>query len=125
MEMARRALTGLAWLFVLAVAVQFFLAGLGTLGGESIEAHRIWGFSVMHLIPILMLIAGTAGKAGVPYVGLTVVLLVLVFIQSLWADEGLDPQWLRSFHIFDALLIFGLGHYLAQRATRLMRGAEA
>jgi hypothetical protein len=37
--MARKIYVGLAWVFVVAVGVQFFLAGLGVLGGESIEAH--------------------------------------------------------------------------------------
>ena len=37
---------GLAWLFVLAVAIQFFFADLGVLGGEGLEAHRQWGFVV-------------------------------------------------------------------------------
>jgi hypothetical protein len=47
---ARRVFAGLAWLLVLATAIQFLLAGLGVLGGESLEPHRQWGFTVLHLI---------------------------------------------------------------------------
>ena len=45
MDGARKFFVGLAWLFVLAVAIQFLLAGLGVLGGESIDAHRQWASS--------------------------------------------------------------------------------
>src|SRR5215208_1579306 len=106
MSVARRIFVGLAWLFVLAVAIQFLLAGLGVLGGESLEAHRQWGFIVLHLIPILMFIAAIVGRMRRTVIGLTVVLFVLVFLQPLFADPGLDPRWLRSLHVLDALFIF-------------------
>jgi hypothetical protein len=51
MDAARKIFVGLAWLFVLAVAIQFFLAGLGVLGGESLGAPAV-GFIVLHLLPI-------------------------------------------------------------------------
>jgi hypothetical protein len=114
MDVARKSFVGLAWLFVLAVAIQFLLAGLGVLGGESIEAHRQWGFVVLHLIPILMLVAAIAGRMGRSVIGLTVLLFLLVFLQPLFADPELDPQWLRSFHVLNALFIFVLGLHLAR-----------
>jgi hypothetical protein len=81
MDVARKTFVGLAWLFVLAVAIQFLLAGLGVLGGESIEAHRQWGFVVLHLIPILMLVAAIIGRMGRSVIGLTILLFLLVFLQ--------------------------------------------
>jgi hypothetical protein len=122
MHAARRILVGLAWLFVLAVAIQFLLAGLGVLGGESLEAHRQWGFVVLHLIPILMFIAAIIGRMGRTVISLTVALFLLVFLQPLFADPEIDPVWLRSLHVLNALFIFALGQYLAQRATRTVRG---
>jgi hypothetical protein len=121
MEVARKFFVGLAWLFVLAVAIQFLLAGLGVLGGESMEAHRQWGFIVLHLIPILMLIAAIVGRMGRNVLALTVVLFLLVFVQPLFADAQLHPQWLRSLHVLNALFIFALGYHLAQRGTRTVR----
>ena len=114
MDMARKSFVGLAWLFVLAVAIQFLLAGLGLLGGESIEAHRQWGFIALHLIPILMLVAAIVGRTGRSVIGLTVLLFLLVFLQPLFADPELDPQWLRSLHVLDALFIFVIGLHLAR-----------
>jgi hypothetical protein len=123
MDVARKSFVGLAWLFVLAVAIQFLLAGLGVLGGETMEAHRQWGFIVLHLIPILMLIAALVGRMGRTVVALTVLLFLLVFVQPLFADPQLDPRWLRSLHVLNALFIFALGHYLAQRGRKLLGSA--
>ncbi|HEY6679555.1 MAG TPA: DUF6220 domain-containing protein [Actinomycetota bacterium] len=122
MDVARKIFVGLAWLFVLAVAIQFLLAGLGLLGGESLEPHRQWGFIVLHLIPILMLIAAIVGRMGRTVIALTVVLFLLVFLQPLFVDPELHPRWLRSLHVLNALFIFALGHHLAQRGTKTVRG---
>src|SRR5512132_1609690 len=121
-DAARQIFVGLAWLFVLAVAIQFLLAGLGLLGGESLEPHRQWGFIVLHLIPILMLIVAIVGRMGWVVIVLTVVLFLLVFLQPLFVDPELDPRWLRSLHVLNALFIFALGHHLAQRGTKTVRG---
>jgi Family of unknown function (DUF6220) len=113
--MARKIYVGFAWVFVVAVGVQFVLAGLGVLGGESIEAHRQWGFIVLHLVPILMFIAAIVGRMGRTVLILTGALFLLVFVQPLFADPELDPQWLRSLHVLNALFIFALGVHLTQR----------
>jgi Family of unknown function (DUF6220) len=121
MDVARKVFVGLAWVFVLAVAIQFLLAGLGLLGGESMEAHRQWGFIVLHLIPILMFIAAIVGRMGRTVLALTGALFLLVFLQPLFSDPELDPRWLRSLHVLNALFIFALGYHLAQRGTRTLR----
>ena len=120
MDVARKSFVGLAWLFLLAVAIQFLLAGLGVLGGETMEAHRQWGFLALHLIPILMLIAAIVGRMGRATIALTVALFLLVFIQPIFTDAQLDPRWLRSLHVLNALFIFALGHHLARRSQALL-----
>jgi hypothetical protein len=112
---ARKVFLVLAWLFLLAVAIQFLLAGLGVLGGESLEAHRQWGFTALHLIPVLMLAAAAIGRMGRAVIGLTFGLFVLVFLQPLFAAPDLDPRWLRSLHVLSALFIFSLGYHLTRR----------
>lgn len=93
-------------------------------GGESIEAHRQWGFIVLHLIPLIMIVLAFFGKMGRTTIILTVLSFVLVFLQPLFADESLDPKWIRSLHVLNALFIFALAHHLAQRATRMIKGVE-
>jgi len=123
---ARTAFMGLAWLFVLGVAVQFFLAGLGLseLGGESMDPHEALGHALT-IVSIVLLLLAVIGHLGRLLIGLSVVLFLLVFFQSLWANEDLDPMALRSLHVLGGLAIFVLGHYLAQQATRLVRGEGA
>ena len=121
---ARRVFVVLAWSFVVAVAIQFLLAGLGILGGESLEPHRQWGFVALHLIAVLMVIAAIVGRMGRTVIGMTIVVFVLVFLQPLFAAPDLDPQWLRSLHVLNALLIAGLGYDLARRASSTLRDAH-
>lgn len=121
---ARRVFVVLAWSFVVAVAIQFLLAGLGILGGESLEPHRQWGFVALHLIPVVMLIAAIVGRMGRTVIGMTIGVFVLVFLQPLFAAPDLEPQWLRSLHVLNALLIAGLGYDLARRASSTLRDAH-
>ena len=118
---ARRVFVVLAWSFVVAVAIQFLLAGLGILGGESLEPHRQWGFVALHLIPVVMLIAAIVGRMGRTVIGMTIGVFVLVFLQPLFAAPDLEPQWLRSLHVLNALLIAGVGYDLARRTSSTCR----
>lgn len=69
-----------------------------------------------------MLIAAIVGRMGRTVLALTVVLFLLVFLQPLFVDPELDPRWLRSLHVLNALFIFALGYHLAQRGTKTVRG---
>lgn len=69
-----------------------------------------------------MLIAAIVGRMGRNVLALTGVLFLLVFVQPLFADAQLDPRWLRSLHVLNALFVFALGYHLAQRGTRTVRG---
>jgi hypothetical protein len=120
MEVARKAFLGLAWLFVLGVAIQFFLAGLGVMGGEKIDAHEAFGH-VLTIVTVALLVLAVAGRMGRVSVGGSAVLFLLVFLQSLWVQE-FKNELLGSIHVLAALFIFAIGHFLAQRAARLNRG---
>lgn len=125
MTWAKPVFSGLAYLFLIGVGVQFLLAGLGALGGESIEAHRGFGFSVLHLIPILMIVVSAIGKMGKKTIGMSVILFVLVFIQPMFADPELDPMWLRSLHVLNAFVITVLSIHIAQASGRPFGRAAA
>jgi hypothetical protein len=123
-DIARKALVGLSWLYVLGVAIQFFFAGLGILGGESMEAHEITGYAALHLTPILIVIVAALSRPPRTLLVLTIVFAVIAFIQPMWVSE-FRGEFLGSFHILGALIIFVLAHTIAQRATALMRTAPA
>jgi len=122
MQIARRILIGLAWLYVLGVAIQFWLAGIGLpqLGDESMKAHEAFGYSALHLTPILFIILALVAKAPRTTIGLTVVFAVVAFVQPIWAAE-FEGEFLASLHILGALAIFALAHTLARQATRLLQ----
>jgi hypothetical protein len=122
MAVARRILTGLAWLYVLGIVVQFFLAGLGLLGGESMTAHSDFGWSVLHLFPILLIIAAAVGRVGRNLLIMVVALAVVGFVQPLWVTE-FRGELLGAMHVLGALVIFVLAHNVARASTRL--GATA
>jgi hypothetical protein len=62
-----------------------------------------------------MFIAAIVGRMGRTVLGLTAALFLLVFLQPPFADPELDPRWLRSIHVLNALFIFALAYHLAQR----------
>jgi hypothetical protein len=108
----------LAWLFVLAVLLQFFFAGLGLLGGESMSLHKDFGWMPVHSFPVLLLIAAFFAKAGRTNLILCLVLVILTGVQPIWVTE-FRGEFLGSMHILGAAAILGLAHAIAQRANRL------
>lgn len=126
MKLARQAYKGLAYLFVLGVVVQVFLAGAGLFGelnfaeGDDLDLHRDFGFTILQLVPLLMLIAAVIGRMSWTFIGLAVLVAVLVFVQSAWLEA--DSRWIKAVHPTMAIVLFALGHYLAQSAGRLLRG---
>lgn len=123
MTAARRILIVVAWLFVLGVVVQFFLAGLGSLGGESWDAHRGFGFSALFLTPVFILVLAYLAKVPRVTLGMAVALVVASLAQPFWASE-FEGEALGAVHVLGALVIFVLAHHVAQRTTREHRGAS-
>lgn len=123
MKVARQVYAGLAWLFVLGVIIQVFLAGIGIFGNEhsDLDPHETFGFTVMSVIPVLMFIAALVGRMRWTFIGLSVVLFVLVGSQSAWVIED-NSRWIKAIHPTMSLVMFALAHFLAQRAMHLVRG---
>ena len=86
--------------FTLGVVVQFFLAGLGVFrvqGGASdshfdhvFAPHRALG-NVLFIVALLVLLAALVARLGRGQVLLGLVLALLVFLQSILANNG--PSW--------------------------------
>lgn len=122
MEIARKFLMGLAWLYVLGVFIQVFFAGYALLGGGgSFETHEAFGYSALHLTPILFIIAALVGKVPRPLLAVTVVFAAVAFVQPIWVAE-FRGEFLGSFHVLGALVLFALAHHIAHQSTRLVRG---
>jgi len=113
MALARTSFQWLVWLYILGVVIQFFLAGLGVMGGEDIEPHEALG-SLLTLVSLILLVLALVGKEGRAVIGMCGALLVLAVLQSVWAQID-EPLFLRAFHVFDALLIAAIAQHLGQR----------
>ena len=113
--------TALAVVFLLSVVVQVFLAGAGIFASASwLGSHGIFGH-VLPVIPLLMVILGLVGRLPRPINWLTVLLLVLVYIQPwfIYLSRSAGIPLLGALHPVNALTIFALSLYLLYR-TRLI-----
>ena len=113
--------TALAVVFLLGVVVQVFLAGAGIFASASwLSSHGILG-QILPVIPLLMVILGLVGKLPRTINWLTVLLLVLVYIQPwfIYLSRSAGIPLLGALHPVNALTIFALSLYLLYR-TRLI-----
>ncbi len=126
----RGARVGYRWLlllFLLAVAVQIFLAGLGMFsfgngdragGDHAFSAHQGLGFAIAGA-SILLLVLAIAARAGKLAVWLAVALVVQTnLLQSLLDSLGDDSAAFGGLHALDGLLIAasaGIQYVLARR----------
>jgi hypothetical protein len=116
----------MAWVFVAAIVVQVFLAGLAIpqLGGSgSFATHRDFGY-LIGLISLILLIAAIAAGAGRRRITQAAGLLALYVVQSSlpYLDPGLPAA--AALHPVNALVMFGLGVWYA-RAVRRERAPGA
>jgi len=126
----RRAATAYRWallVFLLAVAVQIFLAGLGVFsfgngdragGDHAFSAHQGLGFAIAGASILLLVLAITA-RAGRLALWLAVALVVQTcLLQSLLDGLGDDSAVFGGLHALDGLLIAasaGIQYVLARR----------
>ena len=110
--------------FLLAGAVQIFLAGFGVWGG-GFEAHRILGFT-MAGIAVVVLVLALVSRAGTRDVVLAVVLVLLAGgAQSLLAEAGGSGAFWGGLHALDGLAILGIAGFLHGAAIRRGRVTPA
>jgi hypothetical protein len=128
----------IATLFVLGVAVQFFLAGLGlfegrtsNLGGSSkivetstMDPHRALGSLLVPVALVVFLVALAAGYRGRD-LALSGILFVLVFVQTFLASLGADTGAVfGGLHALNALAIAFLGGRVMERSRKAVKAAR-
>ena len=110
----QKAFQWLVWIIVLAVGVQFLLAGAGVLAGEDIEPHQALG-SLLTLLGLILLVLAFVSNQDRSLRMMSVVLFVLFILQSVWVVIS-DTSIIRSLHVFGAFLIVGLLTHMATKA---------
>ncbi|MGH2894585.1 MAG: DUF6220 domain-containing protein [Solirubrobacteraceae bacterium] len=99
-------------LFLLGVAVQFFLAGLGVFGtarhpsrrladASTFDAHRAFG-NVLVVVSLVIFATAVAAKRQVRAAAL---LLVLMGLQAVWTQAGSGTPAVAAVHVLGAFAI--------------------
>jgi bacteriorhodopsin len=118
---ARFAFVALAFAFVAGIVLQVFFIGLGLfVGSENLELHRNFGW-ILHLAPLLILVAAAAAGAGRTRIVQAVALVVVVWIVPILAAVRTDLPMVAAFHPVGALLAFALSLVVARGSLELAR----
>jgi len=114
-----------AYLFVAALIVQVFLIGLALFDDPSFrETHRSFGFTVVGLAALLLLIVGILARPGRREVGLLVGIFILYIVQT--SLPGLQSSYpiVAALHPVLALGLFAMGLQVARLATVRVRATR-
>jgi hypothetical protein len=118
---ARYAYAVLAWAFVAGLVVQVFFIGLGLFAGsENLALHVSLGW-ILHLVPILILVAAAVARAGRQQILVSAALAVTVFIVPILVSLRDSAPVLAALHPVGALLSFWLAILVARNAAQLLR----
>lgn len=117
----RYLLLGFSWLFVAAIVVQVYFAGLMLFGQEGGEGlHEGTGY-LLGTAGALFLLLPALARSGVTTIVVGVVLAVITFFQPNLTFARDSAPMIAALHPVNAVLIVALSAWLVIRATRLVR----
>jgi hypothetical protein len=115
----------LVWLFLTAITVQVLLAGLAIFGDpRDISIHIQFGY-LLHLSPILILIAAAVGRVGRTTLLWVGALVAVTLVQPLLPMLRGTSELLAAFHPVLALVMFAIAARLAWASLALLPGRSA
>ena len=117
---ARYVYLGLAVAFVIGLVVQVFYAGMGVFGASDFEVHVGLGW-LLHLVPILILVAAAVGRAGRRRIIWAAALAATIFVVPILALMRADAPALAALHPVGAVISFWLAIVVARDAMSLGR----
>ncbi len=112
----------LALAFVVGLVVQVFYAGMGVFGASDFEVHVGLGW-LLHLVPIIILVAAAVGRAGRRRIAWAAALAATIFVVPIFALMRADAPALAALHPVGAVISFWLAIVVARDATSLRRAA--
>jgi hypothetical protein len=123
--LARSAHLVLAWLFVLGVLVQVFLAGLAVFSDGAVFAtHRDFGYT-LSLLPVLLLVTALLGRLGRGHALAAVVLFGLFILQSVLVALRESAPVVAALHPVNGFIILLVGVGVARDAVVRRRAVGA
>ena len=123
--MLKRLHAGAAWLFVVAIVVQVFLAGAAIVqlgGSNDFSTHREFGYTEVGLAALLVVVTAVIARTGRRAILISLGLLALYIVQTLLPNlKGV----VAALHPVNALLLFALAVWYARRAWRVAAAVAA
>jgi mercuric ion transport protein len=114
---ARTAFVWVAWIFVACCVVQVFLAGLAVFESPARFAdHRNFGY-LFGLLTIVLIVLAIAGRLGRVVIGLSILLLVLFALQSVFVLMRTSAPFVAALHPVNGFLILFIGIVVARMAA--------
>ena len=110
-----------AAIFVVAILVQVFLAGLAiaNLGGSgTFSTHIEFGYTWIGLAALALLVTAIAARRPRRDIGIALALLVLYVVQTVLPSFRASTPWVAALHPVNALFLFALAAWYARRAWR-------
>ena len=124
-RVARYAYAALAWAFLAGVVLQVFFIGLGLFDGADYrQLHADFGWTILHLAPLIILVAAPLARAGRRRILHAVALAITVWVVPILAAVRADLPVVAAFHPVGALLAFWLAIVVARGATSLVRSTD-
>jgi hypothetical protein len=121
----RFTLLGFSWVFVAAIVVQVYFAGLMLFGQEGgTELHENTGY-ILGTVGALFLLLPALARAGGTTIILGVILAVITFFQPNLTLARDESALIAALHPVNALLIVALAVLMIRRATELVREERA
>ena len=119
---------GAAWLFLVAIVVQVFLAGaaITQLGGSgTFASHAEFGYTWVGLAALAVVVTALIARAGRRSILISLGLMALYIVQTLLpAARGSIPA-VAALHPVNAMLLFALATWYAWRSWRTASTAAA
>jgi len=122
---ARIAYVALVWLFLVGLVVQVFLAGIGIFSTDSRDfgTHIQLGW-ILHLVPVLILIAAAIGRVGRPTLLWVAALVLTTLIQPFLPGLADTSVALAALHPVNAMVMFVIAVRLAWAGPSLLPGRQ-
>jgi hypothetical protein len=121
---ARYAYAALAWAFVAGVVLQVFFIGLGLFANPDFRALHVNVGWILHLAPLVVLVAAAAAGAGRRGILVATAMAVLVWFVPILAALRSGAPLLAALHPLSAMVAFWLAIVVAREATTLVGGTD-
>lgn len=112
-----------AWIYVFALVLQVFLAGMMIFGGASHGTHLLLGWT-LHLVPVVLFVLAWASRSGPQTLWIALALAIVQFIQPVLPGFASSAPAIAAFHPVLAMAIFLLAVWVAWRAWRLWQSHD-